>query len=111
MAEAMYSGLEALARFAGGLQDDLVAIKTGLTLEGSNGVTEGQLPRLKLVTRQGYRGPASRSCGSASCKWLASDGRTDGIDGTKPQRPRGPRGTDGDYRSRLNDRAPRVGAG
>jgi transposase len=53
MAEATHSGIEALARFAHGLQDDLVAIKAGLTLEWSNGVTEGQIHRLKLVKRQG----------------------------------------------------------
>ena len=54
MAEAMHSGIAELARFARGLQEDLVAIKTGLTLEWSNGVTEGQIHRLKLVKRQGY---------------------------------------------------------
>jgi transposase len=54
MAESMHSGIEALARFARGLQDDFVAIQAGLTLEWSNGVTEGQIHRLKLVKRQGY---------------------------------------------------------
>jgi transposase len=43
-----------LARFAQGLQDDLSAIKAGLTLEWSNGITEGHVHRLKLVKRQGY---------------------------------------------------------
>jgi transposase len=54
MAEATDSGIEVLARFARGLQDDLMAIKAGLTLEWSNGVTEGQIHRLKLMKRQGY---------------------------------------------------------
>jgi transposase len=54
MAEATDSGLVELARFARGLQDDLCAIQAGLTLEWSNGVTEGQIHRLKLVKRQGY---------------------------------------------------------
>jgi transposase len=54
MAEAISSGIDALARFARGLQDDLVAIKAGLSLEWSNGVTEGQVHHLKLVKRQGY---------------------------------------------------------
>jgi transposase len=54
MAEAIHSGIEELARFARGLQDDLGAIKAGLTLEWSNGVTEGQIHRLKLLKRQGY---------------------------------------------------------
>jgi transposase len=54
MAEATYSGIDELARFARGLQEDSVAIKAGLTLAWSNGVTEGQIHRLKLVKRQGY---------------------------------------------------------
>jgi transposase len=54
MAEAIRSDIDALARFARGLQDDLPAIKAGLTLEWSNGATEGQIHRLKLVKRQGY---------------------------------------------------------
>ena len=54
MAEATDSGIVELARFARGLQDDLCAIQAGLTLEWSNGVTEGQIHRLKLLKRQGY---------------------------------------------------------
>jgi transposase len=54
MAEATHSGIDELARFARGLEDDAVAITAGLTLEWSNGVTEGQIHRLKLVKRQGY---------------------------------------------------------
>jgi transposase len=54
MAEAMHSGIEALARFARGLQEDLTAVTAGLTLEWSNGVTEGHVQRLKLMKRQGY---------------------------------------------------------
>ena len=53
MAEATHSGIAELARFARGLQDDLSAITAGLTLEWSNGVTEGQIHRLKLLKRQG----------------------------------------------------------
>ena len=48
------SGIDALARFARGLQEDLAAVTAGLTLGWSNGVTEGQIHRLKLVKRQGY---------------------------------------------------------
>ena len=54
MAEAMDSGIEALARFARGLQDDLSAITAGLPLGWSNGPVEGQVTRLKLLKRQGY---------------------------------------------------------
>jgi len=54
MAEATSSGIDALARFARGLQDALVAIQAGLTLEWSNGPVEGQVTRLKLLKRQGY---------------------------------------------------------
>jgi transposase len=35
------------------LQDDLAAIKVGLTLAWSNGVTESHIHRLKLMKRQG----------------------------------------------------------
>jgi transposase len=54
MAEAMHSGIGELARFARGLQEDLAAVTAGLTLDWSNGVTEGQIHRLKLLKRQGY---------------------------------------------------------
>jgi transposase len=53
MADASHRGIEELARFARGLQDDLPAIKAGLTLAWSNGVTAGQMHRLQLVKRQG----------------------------------------------------------
>jgi transposase len=48
------SGIDSLVRFAAGLQDDLTAIQAGLTLPWSNGVTEGQVNRLKLLKRQAY---------------------------------------------------------
>jgi transposase len=54
MADATHSGINELARFARGLQEDLAAVTAGLTLEWSNGVTEGQSHRLKLMKRQGY---------------------------------------------------------
>ena len=54
MAEVSASGIDELARFARGLEGDVVAITAGLTLQWSNGVTEGQIHRLKLVKRQGY---------------------------------------------------------
>jgi transposase len=54
MVEAMHSGIEALARFARGLQEDLAAVTAGLTLDWSNGPVEGQITRLKLLKRQGY---------------------------------------------------------
>jgi transposase len=54
MAQVASSGIDALARFATGLQDDFPAIQAGLTLPWSNGVTEGQVNRLKLLKRQGY---------------------------------------------------------
>jgi transposase len=54
MADTIDSGIDTLARFARGLQDDLLAVKAGLTLQWSNGVTEGHVHRLKLVKRQGY---------------------------------------------------------
>jgi len=70
MAEATHSGIEELARFARGLQDDLIAIKAGLSLGWSNGATEGQIHRLKLLKRQGYGRPVLHSYGSVSCRRL-----------------------------------------
>ena len=52
--EATASRLETLARFAQGLQEDLTAIATGLTLPWSNGPVEGHITRLKLLKRQSY---------------------------------------------------------
>jgi transposase len=44
----------ALRRFARGLQSELPAIAAALTLPWSNGQTEGQVNRLKLIKRQMY---------------------------------------------------------
>jgi transposase len=52
--EAAASGIEALARFAQGLREDLAAVTAGLTLPWSNGPVEGHVNRLKLLKRQGY---------------------------------------------------------
>ena len=54
LTEAAASGIEALARFAQGLRDDLAAVTAGLTLPWSNGPVEGHINRLKLLKRQGY---------------------------------------------------------
>jgi transposase len=48
------SGIGDLARFARKIRDDAAAVQAGLTLRHSNGQTEGQVGRLKLVKRQGY---------------------------------------------------------
>jgi transposase len=51
---ATSNGIDALARFARGLREDLAAVSAGLTLSWSNGPVEGQVTRLKLLKRQGY---------------------------------------------------------
>ena len=48
------SGISELERFARTLREDLAAVQAGLTLRHSNGQTEGQVNRLKLLKRQGY---------------------------------------------------------
>ncbi len=48
------SGIDDLARLAGKLRADQDAARAGLTLRWSNGQTEGQVTKLKLVKRQGY---------------------------------------------------------
>ncbi len=43
-----------LRGFAEGLLEDYAAVRVGLTLPGSNGPTEGQINRLKMVKRAIY---------------------------------------------------------
>lgn len=47
-------GVSELQSFANGLRKDYEAVKASLTLEWSNGQTEGQVHRLKLLKRQMY---------------------------------------------------------
>jgi transposase len=49
---ATTSPLEALQRFAAGLQDDYAVVKAGVTLPWSNGPVEGHINRLKMLKRQ-----------------------------------------------------------
>jgi len=58
LARAAKSAVGAFQRFAKGLRDDDDAIKAGVTLPWSNGPVEGQITRVKLLTRQ--------MCGRAS---------------------------------------------
>jgi transposase len=44
--------LPELRRFAEGLKDDWAAVKAAITLPWSNGQTEGQINRLKMIKRQ-----------------------------------------------------------
>jgi transposase len=48
------SGITELQRFARGLMEDQAAVEAGLSLEWSNGQTEGQVNKLKLLKRQMY---------------------------------------------------------
>jgi transposase len=54
LTRATASGITELGRFARGLTDDRAAVEAGLTLEWSNGQTEGQVNKLKLLKRQMY---------------------------------------------------------
>lgn len=54
LTEAKASGIKELAAFARGLETDYAAVKAGLQVEWSNGQTEGQVNKLKLVKRQMY---------------------------------------------------------
>ncbi len=45
-------GVAEVRRFALGLMGDYAAVTAGLTLEPSNGQTEGQVNRLKMLKRQ-----------------------------------------------------------
>jgi transposase len=55
MTAASHSGIETLARFAQGLQEDLAAVKAGPILPCSNGPVEGRITRLTWLKRQGDR--------------------------------------------------------
>jgi transposase len=54
------SGMIELSVFVGGLRRDQAAVEAALTVEWSNGQTEGQINRLKFLKRQMY-GRASSS--------------------------------------------------
>lgn len=51
---ARSSGVREIESFAVGLRRDEAVVRAGLTLPYSNGQTEGQVNRLKLIKRQGY---------------------------------------------------------
>ena len=54
MANALQSQTPELRSFARGLGRDEAAVRAGLDLPWSQGQTEGQITRLKLIKRQGY---------------------------------------------------------
>ena len=54
LTRATTSGIPELDRFARGLMDDRAAVEAGLSLEWSNGQTEGHVNKLKLLKRQMY---------------------------------------------------------
>jgi transposase len=51
---AVQSEIKALRSLANGLRADLAAVRAGLSVEWSNGRTEGSVNRLKCVKRQMY---------------------------------------------------------
>jgi transposase len=54
LTDARSSGIAALGSFVQGIQRDRAAVEAGLTLEWSQGQTEGHITRLKLLKRQMY---------------------------------------------------------
>ena len=54
LTRATASGITELQRFARGLVEDRPAVEAGLSLEWSNGQTEGQVNEVKLLKRQMY---------------------------------------------------------
>lgn len=52
--EVMKGSLKGLIRFANGLKQDFAAVHAALSLPWSNGQTEGQINRLKLIKRSMY---------------------------------------------------------
>jgi transposase len=54
LVEALRSEIPEFVSFANGLTDDLLAVRAALSYEWSNGQTEGQVHRLKLIKRTMY---------------------------------------------------------
>ncbi len=54
LSAAKGNGLPDFERFALGIERDYAAVAAGLSLPWSNGQTEGQVNRLKLIKRQMY---------------------------------------------------------
>ena len=54
LADARACGVRAVETFAAGLEQDGAAVRAALTTPWSNGQTEGQITRLKLLKRQMY---------------------------------------------------------
>ena len=54
LTRATTSEIVELERFARGLTDDRAAVEAGLSLEWSNGQTEGKVNKLKLLKRSMY---------------------------------------------------------
>ena len=52
--KASQSSCTEMKRFAQGLCQDLAAVRNAVTMEWSNGQTEGQVNRLKMLKRQMY---------------------------------------------------------
>jgi transposase len=52
--DAAASGIPEMATFVQGIQRDRAAVEAGLTLDWSQGQTEGQVNRLKLLKRAMY---------------------------------------------------------
>ena len=48
------SGIKTLNSFANGIRADLAAVRNALSMNWSNGQTEGQINRLKFIKRQMY---------------------------------------------------------
>ena len=48
------SGIDEVVQFAAGIERDYAAVRAALLLPWSNGQTEGQITRLKLIKRQMY---------------------------------------------------------
>ena len=55
LSAALACGIAELKNFAVGLQRDYAAVKAALSLEWSNGQTEGQVNRLKFIKRSMVR--------------------------------------------------------
>nr|WP_286192323.1 transposase [Roseomonas genomospecies 6] len=54
LTDTLSCGIPAIETFAAGVRQDETAVKAALTMPWSNGQTEGQVNKLKLIKRQMY---------------------------------------------------------
>ena len=77
IAHARDTGLPGIFSFARGLEQDLDAVTSGLTLPWSSGPVEGRVNHIRMIKRQMFGRAACPSSASASCSPPRTNRRCD----------------------------------